>query len=407
MIKKLKTPEVNIRGVKIGGENPIVIQSMTSTDTADVDATVKQIIELADAGSEIVRIAVNTNFAAEAVPEIRKKLDKKGYKNLPLIGDFHFNGPILLKEFPKCAESLDKYRINPGNIGKGNKHNYNFKDIIKIAIKNNKAVRIGVNWGSLDQDLLTKLMDANRKKKNPKTEKEIIIKTIVDSALISAKLAEKIGLPQNKIILSVKMSDVQDVILAHELLAEKMKKNKHFYALHLGITEAGLGLQGVISNSCALAILLKKGIGDTIRTSMSFTKEEKRSKEVEICKQLLQSMGLRYFVPQIISCPGCGRTDIEFFQKLLKEIKENIFKKLPQWKKKHPKIIKMKIAIMGCVVNGPGESKYADIGISLPGKTEKPIAPIYIKGKFFRTLTGKNLSKQFIEILERFIEKEY
>ncbi|MEK7548054.1 MAG: flavodoxin-dependent (E)-4-hydroxy-3-methylbut-2-enyl-diphosphate synthase [Patescibacteria group bacterium] len=394
---------VLVRGVKIGGQNPIVIQSMTDTDTADAKATAKQCMQLADAGAEIVRMTVNTQFAAQKVPEIRKILDANGHKDLPLVGDFHFNGHILLKDFPKMAKTLDKYRINPGNVDNSDKHSRNFSEIIKIAIGNNKPVRIGVNWGSLDQDLLTNLMTKNARLSKPKSDKDVIVDTMVESALRSAELAEKLKLKQNQIVLSVKMSVVQDAVKAYQLLVDKMQKNKHLYALHLGLTEAGSGLQGLISSSTALAILLQQGIGDTIRISLTPTCDQPRTKEVEACKTLLQSLGLRYFTPQITSCPGCGRTDSTFFQKLTKEINTAIEKKLPAWLKKYPQITKLKIAVMGCAVNGPGEAKNADIAISLPGKTEKKIAPVYTKGKFVKTLSGKNIPEQFIKLVQKII----
>lgn len=402
---RLETPEVSVRDVKIGANNPIVIQSMTNTQTADAAATAKQCMQLADAGSEIVRLTVNTQFAAQAIPDIRKILDAKGYRHLPLIGDFHYNGHILLTDYPKLAKTLDKYRINPGNVGYGDKHEYNFSTIVEIAIENNKPVRIGVNWGSLDQDLLTEMMDKNAKLKSPKSDKEVIIDAMVHSAINSAQLAEKLGLRQNQIVLSVKMSIVQDMVKAYQLLAERMRKNKHFHALHLGLTEAGSGMQGIISSSAALAILLQEGIGDTIRISLTPTPGQPRSAEVEACKTLLQCMNLRYFKPVVTSCPGCGRTDSHFFQDLAKEVNDHISRKMPLWQKKYPKITTLKIAVMGCVVNGPGESKHADIAISLPGKLEKPVAPIYIHGKFTKSLSGKNIPQQFVKILEDFISK--
>lgn len=411
MSQRLQTPVVNIGKIKIGGQNPIVVQSMTDTDTADDKATARQIIELADAGSETVRLTVNTNLAALKIPEIRKILDNKGYADLPLIGDFHYNGHILLKEFPKMAKILDKYRINPGNIGYGEKHEYNFATIIKIAKENNKPVRIGVNWGSLDQDLLTEMMNKNARHKIPKSDKEVIIYAMVESALRSAELAEKLGIRQNKIILSVKMSIVQDMVKAYELLAARMRKNKHLYALHLGLTEAGIGIQGLVSSSAALAILLQQGIGDTIRISLTPTPTQPRAKEVEACKTLLQSLGLRHFQPQVTSCPGCGRTDSHFFQELAGQVNKHISKNLHIWQKKYPlaaeKIAALKIAVMGCVVNGPGESRHTDIAISLPGRMEKPVAPVYIHGRFVKSLTGKKIPGQFIRLLEDFIEKNF
>ncbi len=398
---------VNVRGVEIGGENPIVIQSMTNTQTADAKSTAKQIIELAQAGSELVRLTVNTQFAAQAVPEIRKILDAKGYKYLPLIGDFHYNGHTLLKDYPRLAKTLDKYRINPGNVGYGDKHEYNFATIIKTSIENDKPVRIGVNWGSLDQDLLTEMMNKNAKLKLPKSDREVIIDAMVESALRSATLAEKLGLHQSKIVLSVKMSIVQDMIAAYELLAKRMQKNKHFYALHLGLTEAGSGMQGLVSSSSALSILLQQGIGDTIRISLTPAPTQPRSEEVEACKTLLQSLGLRHYKPIVTSCPGCGRTDSTFFQDLAKQVNDHISKKMPTWQRKYPQVAQLKIAVMGCVVNGPGESKHADIAISLPGKLEKPVAPIYIHGKFIKSLTGKNIPKDFTKILDEFIKKNF
>ncbi len=401
----MKTPVVDIRGVKVGGGNPVVIQSMTDTDTQDPKATAKQVIELADAGSELVRITVNTNLSAPKIPELRKILDDHGYEHLPIIGDFHYNGHILLTEFPETAKVLDKYRINPGNVGYGDKHDYNMETIIKIALENDKPVRIGVNWGSLDQELLTAMMEKNAKLIKPKSDRDVIIETMVESALRSAESAEKIGLPQNKIILSVKMSLVQDMIAAYELLASRMKS--HPYSLHLGLTEAGSGMQGLVSSSAALAVLLQQGIGDTIRISLTPTPGKPRSQEVEACKTLLQSMGYRHFKPQVTSCPGCGRTDSTFFQELAKEVNDHIAKKMAQWKEKYPGVEELKIAVMGCVVNGPGESKYADIAISLPGKSEQKVAPVYIEGKFSQSLKGDNIPEEFLEILENFIQTKY
>lgn len=429
---RLPTPEVKIGKVLVGyGDptanenahkphgNPIVIQSMTNTNTADAQATAAQCIALAEAGSEIIRMTVNNNLAAPKVPEIRRILDSKGYEDLPLIGDFHYNGHILLEEFPEMARTLDKYRINPGNVGFGDKHEYNFEKIIRIAIENDKPVRIGVNWGSLDQDLFTKMMEENGKRGSggekdedgrplePKSDKEVIIDAMVESAIRSAELAEKIGLAQNKIILSVKMSIVQDMVAAYEQLAERMKKNNHLYALHLGLTEAGVGLQGAVSSSAALGILLQQGIGDTIRVSLTPTPDRPRTDEVEVCKQLLQSMGFRYFKPQVTSCPGCGRTDSTFFQELADEVNKAIEARMPEWKKHYPCVAEMQVAVMGCVVNGPGESKHADIAISLPGRSEKPVAPVYLRGSFYKSLTGDGILEEFMGILEEFVVEEY
>ncbi|PIR55226.1 4-hydroxy-3-methylbut-2-en-1-yl diphosphate synthase [Candidatus Peregrinibacteria bacterium CG10_big_fil_rev_8_21_14_0_10_36_19] len=404
---RIKTPEVQIRDLKMGNNNPIVIQSMTNTDTSDPKATAKQCIELAEAGSQLVRITVNTNLAAAQVPKIRELLDRSGYKHLPLVGDFHFNGHELLTEFPEMAKALDKYRINPGNVGKGDKRDKNFEAFIKVAVANNKPVRIGVNWGSLDQDLLTHFMEKNASLVSPREDREVIIDAVVESALKSAELAEELGLPQNQIVLSVKMSVVPDVIEAYEKLAARMSKSKHFYALHLGLTEAGSGMQGLISSSAALSILLNQGIGDTIRISLTPTPEEPRTKEVEACKTLLQALGYKNFQPKVTSCPGCGRTGSHFFQELAQEVNFHITEKMKDWKTKYPGVEDLKIAVMGCVVNGPGESKHSDIAISLPGKMEKPVAPVYIKGEYLKSLQGSNISNEFIEILEDFIKENY
>jgi (E)-4-hydroxy-3-methylbut-2-enyl-diphosphate synthase len=379
---RIKSPVVQIGGLTLGGKNPVAIQSMTNTDTADVKATVKQVIELAKAGSELVRVTVNDEAAAKSVPKIRAELNKKGYQNLPLIGDFHFNGHLLLMKFPEMAKALDKYRINPGNVGYGVSHDANFETIIRIAIKNNKPVRIGVNFGSIDQEVLKKA-------------KGDFVKAMVNSALESAKLAEKLGMKQNKIILSVKASDVTDTVKAYELLAEQMTKNKHFYALHLGLTEAGSGDEGIVASTSALAILLEKGIGDTIRISLTPSKDSPRTKEVEVCQLLLQSLNLRNFFPRIISCPGCGRAANDLFQKIALDVKVHLAKKTA----KNPNLKTLKVAIMGCIVNGPGEAKSADIALVLPGKNERNIAQVFIKGKLVKTLNTKNILKEFLEIL--------
>jgi len=397
----MKTGEVQIGNIKLGGENPVVIQSMTNTDTADVDSTYTQIIELIEAGSEMVRITVNNAEAAKAVPEIKNRLLKNGYTQ-PLIGDFHYNGHILLTNHPECAKVLDKYRINPGNVGLKESHDYNFQTMVETAIKYNKPVRIGVNWGSLDQELFTKLMDENAKSANPKTDKEVLYEAMVQSTLNSAVQAEEIGLPKNKIVISAKMSDVQDVIQVNKMLAERSD-----YTIHLGLTEAGMGSKGVVASSAALAVLLQQGIGDTIRVSITPEPKTSRTKEVEICQQILQSMGIRQFKPQVTSCPGCGRTNSDFYQKLAQQVNNHITKKMPEWSQKHPGVESLKIAVMGCVVNGPGESKHADIGISLPGKTEKPIAPVYIEGQLHKTLEGQNIPQEFIEILEKYISNKF
>ena len=399
----IKTPVVKIREILIGGGHPVAIQSMTNTLTGNARETAKQCMELANSGSELVRITVNDGAAAKAVPEIRKILDKNGYKFLPLIGDFHFNGHTLLTKFPKCAEILDKYRINPGNVGYGKSHDENFGVFIRLAKKFKKPVRIGVNAGSLDRELLTLLMDENKRRKIPLSSKEILVKAMVKSAFDSALLAEELGLRPGQIVLSVKMSDTLDVIKAYEDLSKLMQKENRIYALHLGLTEAGSGREGIVHSTSALSILLRQGIGDTIRVSLTPEKNSDRTKEVFVCKDILQSLGLRSFSPRIISCPGCGRTDNALFQKMVMEIKKSIEEKSCQLLKLNPRFNQMKIAVMGCAVNGPGESMNADIGISLPGHTEEKIALVYARQKFLQNLTGKNIPSQFIKLLEKFL----
>ena len=401
MHKRRKTPAVKVGNVTIGGTHPIVIQSMTDTPTANVEATVGQIIELVQAGSELVRVTVNNDDAAQTVPRIIKQLRDQGYST-PIIGDFHFNGHTLLTKHKDCARALAKYRINPGNVGKGKRHDENFNSIIKIALEHDKPVRIGVNWGSLDQELLTDLMDKNAKLKNPKDFKGVTYVAMIQSALQSAELAQKLGMKKDKIIISVKMSILQDMVNVYAQLAQKCD-----YALHLGLTEAGADVQGIAASSAALSILLQQGIGDTIRVSLTPQPNVPRSKEVEICKQLLQALGLRYFKPSVTSCPGCGRTSSNYFQYLAKDINEHIERKMPLWKKEFPGVERMKIAVMGCVVNGPGESRHADIGISLPGASEKPVAPVYVDGKEFKTLKGDHIKEEFIAILENHIKQKF
>ena len=395
-----KTPAITIDHIKIGGDYPVVIQSMTDTPTADVQATFKQTVELIKAGSHMVRWTINDDDAARATPEVIKMIRDQGY-NTPIIGDFHFNGHTLLTKHPLCAQALAKYRINPGNVGKGERHDKNFASIIKIAVENDKAVRIGVNWGSLDQELLTGLMDKNAQLKEPKDFKEVTFTAMIQSAITNAEYAQKLGLAKNKIILSVKMSILQDMVTVYSLLAQQCD-----YALHLGLTEAGSSIQGISSSSAALAILLQQGIGDTIRVSLTPQPGIPRSHEVEVCKNILQSMGLRYFRPSITSCPGCGRTTSDYFQYLAKDINEHIEKRMPDWKKKFNGVEKLKIAVMGCVVNGPGESRHANIGISLPGTSEKPIAPVYVDGQQFTTLKGENIKEEFIDILDNYIAEK-
>ena len=396
-IKRRKIPTVQIGNIFLGNDYPVIIQSMTDTPTADIQATVRQTIELIQAGSEMVRWTVNDDDAARAVPEAIKIIRDKGFST-PIIGDFHFNGHTLLNKHPQCAQSLDKYRINPGNVGKGIRHDENFSAIVKIAIEHNKPVRIGVNWGSLDQELLTELMDHNARQKNPKEANEVTYEAMMESALRSAELAQRQGLPKNKIVLSVKMSIVQDMVAVYSQLAKKCD-----YALHLGLTEAGSDVQGMSASSAALAILLQQGIGDTIRISLTPQPGIPRSREVDVCKNLLQALGLRHFAPKVTSCPGCGRTSSNYFQILAQDINDHIKRQMPIWKKQYPGVEKLKIAVMGCVVNGPGERRHADIGISLPGTSEQPIAPVYADGQQLTTLKGERIKEEFVEILQKYI----
>jgi len=398
-----RTPSVEIGSVMIGSEHPIVIQSMTNTLTADVEMTVRQIKELADAGSELVRLTVNDFEAMAAVPEIVLRLKEDGYET-PLIGDFHYNGHLLLKKYPEGARALAKYRINPGNVGKGDKHDSNFSTMIECAIEFDKPVRIGVNWGSLDQELFTAMMEENGRLAEPKSFKDVVYEAMIRSALESAALAEKLGLGKDKIVLSVKMSDVQDMIRVYELLCERCD-----YVVHLGLTEAGGSPNGIVSSSAALGVLLHKGYGNTIRVSLTPEPGVGRDLEVKVCKMVLQSLGFRYFVPKVTSCPGCGRTNSDKFVHLAKDITTYVEEKMPEWKKIYPGVETLDLAVMGCVVNGPGESKYADIGISLPGSSEKPSIPVYQDGKLLTTLKGDSPSvkEDFIEILESYIEGRF
>ena len=400
-MKRHKTLEVKVGNILIGNNNPIVVQSMTNTDTADVGSTVKQIIQLHEAGSEIVRITVNNQESAAAVPKIREKLLRSKY-NIPLAGCFHYNGHKLLKDNPGCAEALDKYRINPGNVGFGKKRNSQFEEFIELAIQYDKPIRIGVNWGSLDQALASKLMDENSKKKNPKSSNEIMHEALITSALNSAKKAEDIGISKNKIIVSCKTSNVRDLVKIYESLSQQCN-----YPLHLGLTEAGMGIKGIAASASALAILLNKGIGDTIRVSITPEPGAPRTEEAKVCQEILQALELRHFKPQITACPGCGRTTSSYFQKLAKEIEDFLQKQMPVWKTNHPGVENLKIAVMGCIVNGPGESKHADIGISLPGTGESPVAPVFIDGEKTHTLRGDNISKDFIEIISKYIERRF
>jgi (E)-4-hydroxy-3-methylbut-2-enyl-diphosphate synthase len=392
---------VDIDGVIVGGKAPVVVQSMTNTDTADVKATTEQILQLATAGSELVRITVNDDSAAAAVIKIREALDQKNC-NVPLVGDFHFNGHKLLTDHPECGEALAKYRINPGNVGKGSKRDAQFATMIEHACKNNKAVRIGVNWGSMDQALLATLMDENAQLKEPHNAHSVMLETVIRSAIDSARQAEALGLHKNKIILSCKMSVVQDLITVYRSLAERS-----YYALHLGLTEAGIGSKGIVASTAALGVLLHDGIGDTIRVSLTPEPGAAREKEVIVAQEILQTMGLRSFVPLVTACPGCGRTTSTFFQDLASQVQAYLRKQMPAWKKEYQGVEDMSVAVMGCVVNGPGESKHANIGISLPGSGEKPVAPVYEDGEKTVTLKGDNIADEFEAIISQYIARTY
>lgn len=400
MIKKNRLV-VKVGDISVGGQHPVVIQSMTNTDTADIDATVKQVFELWKAGSEIVRITVNSEDAAKSVAPIKDKLIQLNC-NVPLVGDFHFNGHKLLALYPDCAEALDKYRINPGNVGKGSKRDEQFNQMIQFAIRYKKPVRIGVNWGSLDQDLLAKMMDANQKLKEPLSSNALMREALIQSALLSAKSAEEIGLPKEQIIISCKTSDTQDLIYVYEQLEKRCN-----YPLHLGLTEAGMGSKGIVASSASMGYLLQKGIGDTIRISLTPEPGESRIKEVVVAQELLQTMNIRSFVPLVIACPGCGRTTSTFFQELAQQTQQYLRENMPSWKKIYPGVENMKVAVMGCVVNGPGESKMADIGISLPGTGEIPVAPVYENGEKTVTLKGDNIAHEFQKIINDYIQKNY
>jgi (E)-4-hydroxy-3-methylbut-2-enyl-diphosphate synthase len=396
-----KTHPVRVRNVIVGSEHPVVVQSMTNTDTADVRGTFEQIKQLHEAGSEIVRITVNNDAAAKAVPEIRNLLEKAGL-DVPLCGCFHYNGHKLLTDYPDMAAALDKYRINPGNVGFGDKRDKQFEIIIEKAIEFKKAVRIGVNWGSLDGDLFTKLMDENGASSNPQSADAVTREALVQSALLSAAKAEKIGLGANRIILSAKVSRVNDLILVYRELAKRSN-----YALHLGLTEAGMGSKGIVATALAEGILLYEGIGDTIRASLTPEPGGDRTIEVKVCREILQALGLRSFTPEVSACPGCGRTTSTVFQELAQKIQSFLDEKMKVWKVKYPGAETLKVAVMGCIVNGPGESKHADIGISLPGTGEQPVAPVFIDGKKAMTLRGDNIAGEFQEIVEGYVEKRF
>ena len=401
MISRKKTRVVKVGNVLIGGVNPIVVQSMTNTPTADASRTASQIMELADAGSEIVRITVNTDSAARAVPEIVRIIRRNGY-DTPVVGDFHYNGHLILENYPECAVALDKYRINPGNVGKGKRRDEHFSRIIKVAVRNSKPVRIGVNWGSLDQHLLSDLMEENASRTKPMPSGSVLNNALVKSALSSAAAAEAEGLPRELIVLSAKVSEVTGLVDIYRELSEKSD-----YPLHLGLTESGIGSKGIVASASALAILLNQGIGDTIRVSITPDPGASRTEEVLIARQVLQSLGIRHFSPQVTSCPGCGRTNSTLFQELARDVQDHLDKKSREWRLNYPGAEKLKIAVMGCVVNGPGESKHADIGISLPGDGEEPKAPVFVDGKHYTTLKDGDLSSSFIDLLDSYVEEKY
>lgn len=392
---------VRVGPVTIGGDAPIVVQSMTNTDTADVEATAQQVKALARAGSELVRITVNTDEAAAAVPRIRDRLEQEGV-SVPLVGDFHFNGHKLLKAHPECAAALAKYRINPGNVGRGSKRDPQFAEMIEVACRNDKPIRIGVNWGSLDQDLLTRMMDENSKLAQPRDANEVMREALVVSALDSAQRAVDLGLPQDHIVISCKVSGVQDLIAVYRNLARRCD-----YALHLGLTEAGMGSKGIVASTAGMSVLLQEGIGDTIRVSLTPEPGGDRSNEVIVAQEILQTMGLRSFMPMVVACPGCGRTTSTYFQELAQKIQSYIRHQMPVWRKQYVGVENMTVAVMGCVVNGPGESKHANIGISLPGTGERPVAPVYIDGHKGPTLKGDRIAEEFQALVDEYVAKTY
>ncbi len=399
----VRRPSVAVRvgSVTVGGTTPIVVQSMTNTDTADTAATVRQVAELAAAGSELVRITVNTESAAQAVPAIRELLDAQGCA-VPLIGDFHFNGHRLLTDYPECAQALAKYRINPGNVGSGEKRDSQFATMIETACRYDRAVRIGVNWGSLDQDLIIRLMDENARSAAPRDAESVMRQAMVLSAVTSAERAIELGLPKDHIILSCKMSGVQDLIAVYRLLAARGD-----YALHLGLTEAGMGSKGIVASTAAMAVLLQEGIGDTIRVSLTPAPGEERTREVVVAQEILQTMGLRSFSPMVTACPGCGRTTSDYFQHLAQDIQAYLREQMPIWRERYPGVETLQVAVMGCVVNGPGESKHANIGISLPGSGERPAAPVYIDGEKVATLRGEHITERFKEMVDEYVATRY
>lgn len=392
---------VNVGNVLVGGQNPVVVQSMTNTDTADICASVEQIIQLSDAGSELVRVTVNNEAAAKAVPMIVEQLDKRGYST-PIVGDFHFNGHKLLGKYPECASHLAKYRINPGNVGRGKNRDTQFQTMIELACLHDKPVRIGVNWGSLDQQILAKLLDDNARSQSPLSLTEINQKAVIESALNSAQLAEEIGLAANRIVISCKMSRVNDLVAVYRQLDRQSS-----YALHLGLTEAGMGDKGVIASTAALSILLTEGIGDTIRISLTPQPGETRTREVKVAQQILQSLDIRSFTPMVVACPGCGRTSSDYFQVLAQQIQQKMDSSMQEWRTRFPGVERMNVAVMGCVVNGPGESKHANIGISLPGNGEQPVAPVYEDGVKTVTLKGQFIAEEFMQLVDSYVQRTY
>ncbi len=394
------TPSVDVGGVLIGSAHPIVVQSMTNTDTADADATALQVVRLAQSGSQLVRVTVNTDAAAAAVPELVRKVRDLGF-DTPIVGDFHYNGHKLLVAYPEAARALDKYRINPGNVGT-TRHDANFQTIVRVAIEHDKPVRIGVNWGSLDQALLTTLMAENAALASPRDARDVMIEAMIQSALRSAELAEETGLRHDRIIVSAKVSGVRDLVDVYRLLAERCD-----YPLHLGLTEAGMGMKGMVASTAGLSILLWEGIGDTIRVSLTPEPGAGRELEVEVAQQVLQSLGLRSFMPQVSACPGCGRTTSTFFQEMAHEITGHLKSRMPEWREAHPGVEELTVAVMGCVVNGPGESKHADLGISLPGTFEEPVAPVFVDGKLHDTFRGDDIVERFIALLEEYVARRW
>jgi (E)-4-hydroxy-3-methylbut-2-enyl-diphosphate synthase len=403
MSPAIRRPSVPVRigHVTVGASHPIVVQSMTNTDTADVEGTALQVRALAIAGSELVRVTVNTEEAAKAVPQVVERLAQLGV-SVPIVGDFHFNGHKLLREHPACAAALAKYRINPGNVGRGSKRDPQFAEMIEIACRHDKPVRIGVNWGSLDQDLLTRLMDENSRQADPLDATDVMREAIVVSALESARRAEELGLPHDRIVISCKVSGVQDLIAVYRSIAARCD-----HPLHLGLTEAGMGSKGIVASTAAMSVLLQEGIGDTIRVSLTPDPGGDRTQEVIVAQEILQTMGLRSFTPMVVACPGCGRTTSTYFQELAQKIQSHLRERMPEWRKRHPGVEQMSVAVMGCVVNGPGESKHANIGISLPGTGERPVAPVYIDGEKGPTLKGERIAEEFQQLVEQYVARTY